>query len=86
MIPKQLEILKHAARGAALEKRTSKPQVRVPMYSAGDNIPKSSGGGKVSAKLTKTQKEFWDMGLENGLKPEQILEVIRGDDGQGGIA
>ncbi len=85
MLSKQLEILKHAARGAALEKRTSKPQPRVPMYSAGDNVPRSSGS-KVNVKLTKGQKAFWDMGLENGLKPEQIMEVINGDDGQGGIS
>lgn len=85
MLSKQLEILKHAARGAALEKRTNKPQPRVPMYSAGDSVPRS-GGAKVNVKLTKGQKAFWDMGLENGLKPEQIMEVINGDDGQGGIS
>jgi len=85
MIPKQLEILKHAAKGAALEKRTSKPQVRVPMYSVSDSVPRSSGGKSVNVKLTKSQKAFWDMGVENGLKPEQIMEVINGDDGQGGI-
>lgn len=85
MLSKQLEILKHAARGAALEKRTNKPQVRVPMYSAGSSIP-TSAGSKVNVKLTKGQKAFWDMGLENGLKPEQIMEVINGDDGQGGIS
>jgi hypothetical protein len=85
MIPKQLDIIKYAAKGAALEKRVSKPQPRVPMYSAGDNVPRSSGS-KVNVKLTKGQKAFWDMGLENGLKPEQIMEVINGDDGQGGIS
>lgn len=85
MLSKQLEILKHAARGAALEKRTNKPQVRVPMYSAGNSIPTTSGS-KVNVKLTKGQKAFWDMGIENGLRPEQIMEVINGEDGQGGIA
>lgn len=84
MLSKQLEILKHAARGAALEKRTNKPQIRVPMYSAGNSIS-TSAGSKVNVKLTKSQKAFWDMGMENGLKPEQIMEVINGDDGQGGI-
>jgi hypothetical protein len=84
-LSKQLEILKHAARGAALEKRTNKPQVRVPMYNAGSGVP-NVPGSKVNVKLTKGQKAFWDMGVENGLKPEQIMEVINGDDGQGGIA
>jgi peptidoglycan hydrolase-like protein with peptidoglycan-binding domain len=87
VLSKQLEILKHAARGAALEKRTSKPQVRVPMYSVSDAVPRSASGNKaVNVKLTKSQKAFWDMGIENGLKPAQIMEVINGDDGQGGIA
>jgi len=85
MLSKQLEILKHAARGAALEKRQKAPQVRIPMYSAGDTSARSTGQ-KVNVKLTKGQKAFWDMGMENGLKPEQIMEVINGDDGQGGIA
>jgi hypothetical protein len=85
MLSKQLEILKYAARGAALEKRASKPQPRVPMYSAG-SVPSGNSGSKVNVKLTKGQKAFWDMGIENGLKPEQIMEVINGDDGQGGIS
>lgn len=85
MLSKQLEILKHAARGAALEKRSNRPQARIPTYSAGTNNPRTAGKA-TQLRLTKGQKAFWDMGIENGLNHDQIMEVINGDDGQGGIS
>lgn len=74
-LPGYLQTLKHAAMGAALEKRKKKPQPHVPVYSAGSGIPQSSA--PVQVKLTKGQKDYYQVGLDNGLAPKQILQLIK---------
>lgn len=80
LLSKQLKILKAAAKGEALEKRQNTPQPRIPTYGVGGG---SSSGGKatpVKRKLTADQRIMWDVGIENGMSPKDILASIDGKD------
>lgn len=77
-----LRILKAAAKGFALENRQNTPQPRVPQYAVGGTSSVGSGRSTPQKRqLTKAQKMLWDTGIENGMSPKEILEVIdKGDD------